>query len=414
MRESAIILALRLATLVLRFGLTLYVTAFIGLEATGTLGIAIALTAITPALIGFGLNYHLTRDVVGQSLACVIPMARDRALVTFAALILLTVAGVAAHWQWVGPPGLTEWLIVALVWFEMLALEHYLLLIGLQRSVMANVMIFVRSAVWVPAAMLFGYLAPEARSIDMVLAFWVAGHAAALALFAGLLVREHALGLWLAPRTGWVGTTMRHSWLIWISDIALAGMAFSDRLIVAQVLDTRAVGVFTLYWSFANAMQTLITSAFIQPALPGLVLLHRNDPAGWKVHVFRRWRLVTLLAIGLGMAIIAAIYVLFSYAPPDRFPWEPTLALLLFAAYGVRIGSEYLGICLTSAGRFNAYALSTIGGFAVTFGLLWGLTKLGGINGTAQALLFAAVGLTVVRLWLVRREPGELAAKPQS
>ncbi|MFX5464572.1 hypothetical protein ABTD44_19555, partial [Acinetobacter baumannii] len=87
------------------------------------------------------------------------PLIRARLTVTIGSLALVTAVALAVV---AIAPGLastdatTLALIIALLWFETLGLDSYMALIGLELAFQANLIVFVRSALWIPPLILVG------------------------------------------------------------------------------------------------------------------------------------------------------------------------------------------------------------------------------------------------------------------
>jgi hypothetical protein len=241
MRSGIVSLGIRAATLFFRFALSFYVISYLGLEAAGVYGLAIGAIGIVPALLGWGLNYFVSRDVVGMTPDGAAPLVRDRLIVTLLSLTLGTLVAIPLIVTQAGGLSDVYILILILLWLETLALDVYMPLVGLEMALQANVLVLVRSALWIPVVVAMGIVAPEFRTLETVFIGWIVSHLLAIALLfvflrhwpvrAALDKRLDRAGMWMRIRNGWY---------IYLSDLGLVGLSYADRFILNAMLGLAA------------------------------------------------------------------------------------------------------------------------------------------------------------------------------
>lgn len=412
LRGSLANVGLRAATLALRFVIGFYVISYLGLEAAGIYGLGVGAVGLMPAVVGWGLNYFLAREVVGMSPDAAAPHVRDRLRITVGSLTLVS-ALLVGVWTATGQPvTTTHWLILALLWLETLALDIYMPLIGLELVWQANLVVFVRSALWVPIVVALGVSDPAFRDVNTVFGAWIVGHLLSLAVLFYLLRHWPVLdGLRANVYRPTLAARLRRSWYIYISDIGLVGLAYLDRFIVNFVLGLAATGIYSFYWSITFALQTLVTTAVVQPALPRLLRAFRTDAATFTADLRAEMTKVGFYSAGLAVGIAATVGIIFRVAP-GRFPEDfPLLAMLLLAA-AARSAGEMLNIAIAATGRDHAYATTNVVGIVVTVALSWFLLTVIGLIGAAIAAFATALILCAIRLLWVRRIVRETPAAP--
>lgn len=398
------IAAIRVATLALRFVLTIYVTAMLGLVEMGQLGLVQGLTALVPAVLGMGFNFHMCRDVVGDEPAERIAIVRDRMAWTLRVTAIVAVIGLLGAWAFGADPGVTAILIVAILVAETFAMDSYLALTGMRMNVIANWGVLLRTAAWVPVAVIGGLADSGLRTLDFVYACWLLGHLANLAMLARVL---HTRGLWHRWRgdgpTGWVGNAVPGAIRIWPSDIALALITYGDRFILSAVVGDRMLGIYVFFWTFANMIRTLLQSAFVTPALPRLIELYRKDRGGWWRTVRRLGAAIPLTGIAASAVLLAVIWAGHRYVPQSNFPWQGGLALVVFAAVLAGYFGDYLSTVLNSAGAVTAYAALNVAFAVCSMVAIAAGALLGGVVGAALGSLIAALIFAGLKIAAIRR-----------
>lgn len=388
-------LGLRGFTLVFRFLLSFYIAKYLGFEATGIYGLAVGMITFTPALVGWGLNYFTSRDVVGKPPEEAGTLVKSRLLVTTASLALATGLGFIALSATDFHLSTIYALILVLLWLETYALDVHLPLIAQEMPIQANIIIFVRSALWAPFVIAAGILFPAARTIEWVFAGWI------LSYVPTIIVLLFCLRHWplrtiarAGIRYDWIRMRLKRSWLIYFSDLCLVGISYADRYIVNFILGLALTGVYTFFWTLANALQTLIATAVVQVALPSLVKAHANgSPVEWQGAMRRHLIRTLAMAVILGVAVYAVCEILIRYMGMEALGEHRLVFVLMLFAAIVRSCSDLFSVGLTSLRKDNHYAGIIMGGVLFSVMLCYTLTSLLGLEGAGLASLVTAIAI---------------------
>jgi O-antigen/teichoic acid export membrane protein len=374
-------MGVRAAGLVGRFALTLYLAKYFELTDIGTFGLITGMAGLLPVLIGLGVNYFFGRELVGAEGYQAGRLLRDRLVLTVTAVgAVSAVAGVLALARLVHLPANSGLLFVILA-TECVCFDIHIAMIGLRMPVIANFLLFVRSASWIFVVILAGALHPGARTLHTVLFFWAGGELACL-LSVFFFLRSWPLGR--IARTPidhrWLLAKVRNGWLIYLSDLGIAGQLYIDRYVVDYFLGLRSTGVYTLYWSIANSIHVLVTVGVIQISLPDLVDAHRKDPAKlWWPALLRELTKVMAIAVPLAVLSIVGVLIVLPRFGLKQFSTWPLLYCLMLVGIVARLAADTLNYGLYSSGRDTAYAVLNIvgiglsAGFSIFFVSHWGL-----------------------------------------
>lgn len=404
---------IRSATLGLRFLLSFYIIKYLGYDAAGIYGLTVGVTGITPALIGWGLNYFVAREVVGMPPSEAALRIQNRLFITIISLTLATAAMIMFSFFTQRTSAALFVLIAILAWLETIALDLHLPLIGLGKALEANILVFVRSAAWVPCIVGLGLAFPQLRSMEALLSAWIAANVMALVLL-GVMARQWDVGRifsWLID-FDWIVNRLRRSWHIYISDVSLVGLMYLDRYIVGFFLGLSATGIYTFFWSLSNSLQTLVSTAVVQMALPTLVkAFSSGDRTAWRDAIKVEFYKVISISVGMALVIFAASEVALRYMSMQGLSEHRGLFLLLLAASVLRACSDLGNVALLSTQKDTSYAaINIIGVFLST-----GMTCLGvafyGLSGAGVAIFATAVILLLMRIWLLAGllRPGALS-----
>ena len=409
--SSLAIFALRIATLVLRFALTIYITGSIGLVALGLFGLITGAVLLAPSLLGLGLNFHLVRDMVSDDMADSLSVLRHRLVARVVAMTVGTLVFVPA-WVWLGHDVDTLFVLALIVaWGEAIGMDLYLALTALHANFAANLSVAVRSALWVPVVALLGLLDPGYRTLETVMAGWAAG---SLINLLAVLYWCGRNGMFSRTDTdisrNWTRRVLPSSLAIWPSDLALIAITFGDRFILAALISKTALGLYVFFWTFANAVQTLVQTSVLTPSLPRLVRLHREDIDRWRQKSMRLAMPVAAAAIALSAGALVAIFVGHVFLPELQFPWAPVIAGCIFLGACLRLVADTFSMALNSAGNVRRFASLNILYAAAILAACWAGAMAGGLIGSVIAMAAISLVFLVLRGLSVAAEGRQPAA----
>lgn len=396
--------ALRIGSQVLRFVLSFYVVGFLGLHAAGLYGLALGAIGIVPALIGWGLNYHLSRELAGRTPTEAAPLVRDRIAISLGSLAsvslltipLIALATPAADWS-------LYVLVLVLIWLETISLDIFVALLAVEKSLFANLLVFIRSALWVVPVVGLGLVEPRLRTLELLLEAWIGFHLLALAIFAAKLPKWRVMEALSAPiDVAWAGQWLRTRWFIYLSDLGYVGLIYLDRYLVLLLLGLTATAVYTFYWALANALQTIVLAGMVQAGRPRLILAAgRGDRAGWRAEIFRQLRSTFFVALALAVLNLGITDAIIQLMPQGKLPTNHMLFALLLAAAVLRSCSDVLNSGLIGQNRDAAYAAVNLLGIATTLVVAPLAMLAWGLQGAGIALVLVSGALVALRAALL-------------
>lgn len=397
-------ITLRVLPLALKAVLTLYMARYLGLSATGIYGLLTSAVYVGGILLGLGFTQHSQRAAVGMHDRNVMLLWRTQTLLGLATYTMLGLLAWAATAMGVLDIPLLGLCVV------IICLEHYvastnMLQIAQHRPVAANLCLFLSSGLWVPFVVGLGLAYPTARTLDVILLGWLAG------LMLNILV---TLGLWrhwdwaLLLRSplnrAEVGHGIRQAFPLWIGLLALAMGSWMERVYIQHFLGLEILGAFTVFWSFCNAAQTLVTSGVMNFQLPPIIQAARQrDWLMFRQLARHTWGLTALAG---GAILTAGMLGLWLIVPLMQQPLlDASLPL------GMVILASMLPVMLGDATTQVLYALhkdkviwgANLGTLVYRLGMIpLGLT-LFGFWGIALSRWLEALGLLAFRVQAVRR-----------
>ena len=405
---SACNVTLRGLGLVSRFGLNMYLAKFLGLSEVGEFGLVTGMVSMTPAVIGWGLNYYLTRDLIDQQPGPAARLIRDRLIVTVISLsAAFLVSGLLTWAGYVRPPHVFL-LVGAIVALDCIAFDIHMSLISLRRALAANVLLFVRASAWTMPAVLVGIFLPSMRTLQFVLWMWAAGLVLNYVVLATILKEWPLRSVAHVPvDTKWVKDRIARSWLIYLNDVGIVGALYLDRYVVDYYLGISIAGLYTLYWSIANSVHVLVYTGVLQVGVPRLVSAHnRGDRLEWSQAM--RSELTRTIALAAGFAAIG--YAFMAWGMPlvgvHKFAGQTALFALMLLAIVIRLASDSINYGLFSLRLDKSLAYINLATLAISLTMAVAGIKAFGLLGAGLAMVVASATSLVLRLYCLRREWG--------
>ena len=402
-RDQLTLFALRAGATASKFLLAIYTAHYLSLSDLGIYGLLLGGTAIVPAVAGLGLSDWIVRRIVDVPLAQALPLVSTRCALS----ILIQFVGqplVLLGFMLAGRPLPPELALLcgAILLLETLANEICDVLIARRRILLANWLSFLRQGFWPLPVIALGMLVPQTRSLAMLLSFWCAALGATLIILFFILLQQ---GRWRHVRVQphLLPGALRGSLLLYVKDVSGTFSTFADRFFISMFLGLELSGVYSLFWSIANVVHSLVVVGVMQTHIAPLIIAAKERTGAQFRALERKLRLEAgswaLLFAGAAAALAPVLITsLQRTLMHDHLPvfWLILLATLL------RIAADGYGYAVYAFHRDRAIALIALGGALASAALNLLLTPVAGLWGSALAYTLTGAGLLAARFIVTR------------
>jgi O-antigen/teichoic acid export membrane protein len=393
---------LRLASLVSKLGLALYMGRYLSLSDMGIYGLVFGAVMIFTTVLGIRFDYVVSRDLVRTTPQTALARMRDQTvfyLANYAVAALILVAVVESRVTSIAPRVLLYIFILTIT--DNYANLTYVNMNSMERPLRANALYFISGGLWCFMAIGLGLIFPSLRDVDTVLTAWTVGN---LAFFCATFWSWRDLP-WRQVRGlpidwSWIRRGIKTSLFIWLGTLGLAIGTYADRFIVVKFLDLEKVGVATFYFSFASAMLTLVHSGVLAFAYPRLVALHREgEVKRFQEEMWQTIKFVALSAAGIGATIGVAVPLLGSlFARPQYIDYAPVLWLIIVGMW-LRSNADTLYQVLFARHQDRAIWLGDLLYLLPALASNMMLVPLLGLSGIGYAAILSALFIFSWRAW---------------
>lgn len=397
-------LSLRLTALAAKLLLILYMARYVSLADFGEYGLVSGTVAILITTLGIRLDYVVARELVSANAYQRAQKMRDQFvfyLLNYALLGTITLTVIIT--EVTGIQRITLVFIFLLSTLESCSAAIFTNLVSLECSYSANLMLLMRSGLWVFPVVALGLTSSAFRTSNTIFVAWTIGAAISIgyALWALRSLPWGALhGVPIDWK--WVMRGTRTCILIWVSTVMTTAGTLVDRFVVAVDFNLEVVGVITFYGSFATALFSLVESSVFY-VYPRLVSLYDNSEK--RLFDFEAARLRQTAAVLGGLIALAMALIVpalgFITERSLLFEQAPTLWLLLFATW-LRINAQALYFILFASHQDRAiwfgdllYIVPSLGGNIV-------LVRLFGLIGVGYSAVISSTFILLWRAWHLR------------
>lgn len=330
------LMGLRGSTLAVKFGLTLFIAKYLSLEALGIYGLLASAQILLPAIATLGINQSLARHAVTDDPEAIVERLRGYLLI----LVLFYVLSGGFGWLVVRDD--PTWASVFVLSFSLLVLENinsdaYNLLTNRLRPILANVLHFIRSALWTFFFVAFSFLDADFRTLQSLLLFWLIGSGCAFVIFVGSVrdwpfKRLFSRGLSLQRD---LRSQIGESWFLYVNGIVTSVGLQADRFIITALLGLELTGVYVFFVQIGSALSNLQYTGIIQLRRPTVLLSLQQgmDAFNGQVAKVLYSSLVSTILTSV-IAFFAIQWVLPYLQKPQLLEW---FSLMYFILAGVII-----------------------------------------------------------------------------
>ncbi|QQR68674.1 MAG: hypothetical protein IPI58_07455 [Alphaproteobacteria bacterium] len=398
---SLISQGLRLAALISKFVLIMYMGRYLPLDDIGWYGALMGAVVLYSKLVGMGLNYVVNREcaTLGREslLALLVRQFKMYAPVHLVIALTALIAAIALKELDIGQ----TCLILAILIGEHLGQETLQVLIVRQKQLMANLTFFLRSGLPFLIVPILGILFPETRHFSMILGLWLVGIIVSLVVAVIALRRNIAHASPSLPheprqwdRAWLVGALKAGLWPMF-SSFALAGSLYADRYGLSVFRSIEQSGSFVLLWSFANAVYVLVTTGVTQISYPQMIHAWRNG----EKDVFRQiksrmQRRQWAVSLGLSLVALGLLQPILSWLGKAGPEQASLIFGLLLVGFALRAAADGLTWTFYARSHDRDVVILNLAALAVAAPATLILVPMAGILGAAMVLpISSAVAL---------------------
>jgi O-antigen/teichoic acid export membrane protein len=358
-------------SLAARLMLAAYLAKYFSLTEVGLYGIMYSITAAMPAIIGFGFNHSLNREIATEDKTKAAQKIKNRIAVSIALALISTPAiGLILHLNRDIDTKIIL-LFLAILIAEVASTDLHYSLIALGKAVEANILLFLRSSIWIYPLIGAGLISEDLRTLEFILQCWIAGHATSATFFIIKYRSKITAKVLRHPLDSqWYIQQLRKNRLIYLSELGIVGTMFADRFIITATAGLDAAGVFILFWTLANAVQLLVASSISQIALPKMMHAHKNGGIKELLPIVRRSSIqAALVGTLVAISMFTATCIALPYTNNRELQSNIDIFIVLLVFSTIKSVSDIWNLGLYSAGKDNSWALINISSAIATISL---------------------------------------------
>ena len=327
-------LLIRGATLASRFVLVIFIAKFLSTEELGAYSLFAA--SITYALFFVGMDFYTfsSREILSVDKSLWFGIVKNQ----FVFYLLFYFIGFPLIYSlfYFGflPKQFILWFYLILV-AEHLAQESMRLLVVLDKAFLANISLFIRSGVWVYAAVVIMFFSDGLREVTTILGLWLVGSSLSILLVIPQLKRLHQISASSQKIDfSWMLQGIKVAIPLLIGTLALRSIYLVDRYSLSYFANLSAVGIYSFYSSFASALLACVDAVVVMQIYPKIVSSVKNNDLNGLVYYKRKFvKSVSILSLILVVLLPVGVYLLLLWMNKSEYlEYIPLLALLMLSS----------------------------------------------------------------------------------
>lgn len=404
MLDSGLNMALRGLTLASKFFLMVYLAKVLPPEQLGVYGLFTV--TISYALYFCGLDFYtyaqremlsLPRDQWGGVVRNQFAFYGVVYLFVLPLLLLVFVAGVLP-WQMLG------WFYLLLT-LEHLSQELSRLLVACGKVTLTNIVLFFRGGAWSFAVIALYKYKPEVKELWPIWTGWSCG--VAFSMLIAIYAVRRLVGQ-LPARVPidwhWIRKGLKTAGQFLVGTLALRGLFTFDRYFLDLYAGKSAVGVYSFYMSFANAMMAFVDAGIISKMYPKIVVAYRTGKhQEYKQNLRKLGVGIIVLYSSCSLGLIIIMKPVLHYIGKDVYADQISILWILLPAigfYGLGMVPHY---ALYAHGSDRAITLASILSLVILLGSCFFIIPILGLMGASLSFFISMLAFGVIKIVFARR-----------
>jgi len=396
-------LFLRGISLLGRFALTFFITKELSLELQGEYTLLATTITLLVMLVGFDFYIYSSRRIVKKKESSIFILKNQLFLhsVIFVFISFLIVGYFYFFKTFFSIYYI--FLIISLLFFEHLGQELFRMYLILEKTLFANLLLFLRTGVW--AIALSGYLflfKVSELNLETILILWL--FSAILSVFTGMLYFPNIKLLFDTKIDNqWIKKGLKVGLVMFISTISVKIVEYSDRYLIDYFLGKTDLGIYSIFFQLYNLINVVIFTLIISFTYPKIFHAvndnHKQNILKLKNQIIIKSSLIIILYGAFFWFTLPLI--LKTIDKNELYPHQLIFFILLLGGLFLNISFSYHYI-LIAKGRELSIVKSTL--FVAVFNIICNiiLIPIYGITGAAFTFLVSSILLLLTKSYYYR------------
>lgn len=226
--------------------------------------------------------------------------------------------------------------------FEHLGMEFFRIFIALEKPLIANIVLFIRTGTW-PLLLIYKVLVVnESITIQTIIYYWTAASILSVILSFAFIFKD-IYGVKISINKIWIKQGLKVASIFFIATVAQKIIEYSDRYIIDSFLGIKSVGIYSFYFQLANVANVVIFTIFISFMYPQIIYFIDKKLKKEAYQVIRKLQLYSI-----GFIVIYTISIAFLLPYLLDFIGKNELYNHQIILYLFLIGNLFLNLSYTS------------------------------------------------------------------
>lgn len=387
-----------------KFVLTLVIASKFDLSILGEYSLVVNAVLITIFIIGFEVYQYTSRSIIIEPKDQFQYIQKHFIYVVTAFLYISPLFYLFFHFGVLK----TDYLIplYILLFFELVSNEQYRLLIALKHPIFANLVLFIRTSIWIYLFLILLKLKFSlADPLLVIIKFWSIGAfiSILIPLVYFIKIYKGSFGkIKDLPSFSLIVNYWKKCYVLFFASLVLMLINIVDKFVVDFYCEKTVLGVYSLYFSLTSMVFTFVLAGVISVTYPHLVESYQLGKSRYKreFRQFSKRLLISSLLMGLLSVIIFKAYLYFNAQEVEklRLIYENmnayVLLLISFIIYTLHMKFHYeLYATKNDAAIMKANYVT----FIIYLCILIPLTNAFAILGAAGAHLVASSSIFILK-----------------
>lgn len=390
--------ALRGSILFLRFILTFYIAKYTSPEEVGLFALYWGGLILASSLMGLDVYTHTTRLILTPKVNKPKVLATHIGFLLISCIIFTPIFTLLFYNSSLEIPFFLVIIFVFHLPFEYFSQEVSRLLIPLKRPTVSIVLLFVRSALWIPIVIIGLIYKWNFDPLELIVISWLTSSILSSILsycYLNIMTKNIILPL---INISWIKASIVSSGIFFIGTILFRAILGGDRFFVGYYLGVNILGVYSIYASVSLGVLALLESGVSAWRYPTLVTaIQSKDIIGAKIKLWSFWKdnfissFILMLSVVFVFRMLAETYL-------DKVYFQGIIAFYIISfgvfVYSISMPFHYF---IYGLGKDHAYIYIYALSFFSMLVWVFGYMSSFGLIGASIMLTLALVTIALLR-----------------